>query len=89
MNTVRTTITVEREDEEIEVECVFCFHPASRGQRDSCGGVPGAGPPLEPDEPASLDFECATAGGVDIGLTKYETEQAEEQLWQQREKDRF
>ena len=67
------TITVEREVE-VEIE----YTPACRGARDSCGGVRGAGPPLEPDTPASLEFIGATCGGREIELTPLEIEQAEE-----------
>ena len=84
MSAVHATITVERGEAEIEVEVKFAYHPACRGKRDSLGGKRGAGPALEPDEPATLEFETATAGGVEIELTKQEIERAEEQAWEDR-----
>jgi hypothetical protein len=76
--------TVERhingQDVEIELECRFDYTPACRGQRDSCGGVRGAGPPLEPDEPAHCEFLDATTIGTkeEIELTEHEIERATE-----------
>jgi hypothetical protein len=68
------TITVEREVE-VEIE----YTPACRGARDSCGGVRGAGPPLEPDTPASWEFVKATLDGMEIELTRSEIKEAEQQ----------
>jgi len=82
---VYTKLFIERYDAEIEVEVRFDYHPGCRGARDSCGGVLGAGPPLEPDEPPTLEFIGATAGGVEIELTQQEQELAEEQAWDERE----
>jgi len=70
------TITVERE---VEVEVKFDFTPACRGARDSCGGVRGAGPPLEPDTPESWEFVKATLDGKEIELTRSEIKEAEQQ----------
>ena len=84
MSAVHATITVERGEAEIEVDVQFDHHPACRGQRDSLGGKSGAGPALEPDEPACLEFVEAKAGGVVITLTDEEQEQAEEQDWEDR-----
>jgi hypothetical protein len=52
--------------------------PACRGARDSLGGVPGAGPPLEPDEPGHLEFEGAfdPDTGAELSLTPAEEEVA-------------
>jgi len=41
----------------------YTYNKAYRGQRDSLGGISGAGPPIEPDEPASIDIESITAVG--------------------------
>lgn len=41
---------------EVEVEVSYTYVPASRGARDSLGGRRGAGPPLEPDEPATVEI---------------------------------
>ena len=40
------------------VEVTGTYVPPSRGARDSLGGIAGAGPALEPDEPP--DFEIDT-----------------------------
>ena len=39
----------------------YDYFPFRRGMRDSLGGVRGAGPPLEPDEPASVDINAITS----------------------------
>lgn len=76
-------LTIEREvgedTVELEVECEFTCHKAYRGARDSCGGIRGAGPPLEPDEPAHCEFDSATGpDGKEIELTDREIERATE-----------
>lgn len=40
----------------ISINVEYKYHPATRGQRDSLGGVAGAGPALEPDEPAEVEI---------------------------------
>jgi hypothetical protein len=52
---LKTTITLDDVDHEVEV--TYAYHGPIRGQRDSLGGIRGAGPPLEPDEPASVEIE--------------------------------
>lgn len=64
-------LTVER-----EVEVTFHHEPASRGARDSLGGIPGAGPPIEPDTDELLEVETAHLDGKEIELTESEKEQA-------------
>ena len=73
-------MTIEREDKEIEVEVECEIIPASKGRRDSCCGVANAGPPLEPDEPMSAEFQSAHVcdDGSEIDLTQDEQERAEE-----------
>lgn len=34
----------------------FTLYPPTRGSRDSLGGIRGAGPPLEPDDPAEIEI---------------------------------
>ena len=80
---VTTTIIVEREmpdDDEIEfeVEVCFCAHKAYRGARDTICR-PGDGQPLEPDEPAWLEFESATVNGQDFELDADEIDKARDQ----------
>jgi hypothetical protein len=86
---MNVTITVERENQltgeitEHEVEVEFAYHRAYRGQRDSLCGVRGAGPALEPDEPANCEFESAVRceTGEDIELTESEIERATEKAF--------
>jgi hypothetical protein len=47
--------------------------------------VRGAGPPLEPDTPASWEFVKATLDGKEIELTRSEIKQAEEQAGEEGE----
>ena len=88
---MKATITIERPtcsnpDEadiiELEAEVEFEHHRGHRGSRDSCGGVAGAGPALEPDEPAELEFIRATMDGNEIELHDEEIEQAEQLAWE-------
>lgn len=48
------TMTINKE---FPLEVRYTFYPACQGARDSLGGVRGAGPPLEPDEPASVEID--------------------------------
>jgi hypothetical protein len=60
MSTLKTVIEWNSETgEEREIEVFYTYHRACRGQRDSCCGVRGAGPPLEPDEPAMVEVDRA------------------------------
>jgi hypothetical protein len=66
MTTLKTTITLDDVDHEVEVEVTYAYHGPIRGQRDSLGGIRGAGPPLEPDEPASVEIESVICNEFDI-----------------------
>jgi hypothetical protein len=88
-STVEMTVTrTDANDQEFEipVEVELDMIPGSRGSRDSLGGVRGAGPPLEPDEPATaevigvvvLDDELA-AKFPNLELTSDEEDRAIEQ----------
>jgi hypothetical protein len=75
---------------EIYVRASYAYHPACRGQRDSLGGKRGAGPPLEPDEPAYVEVEQVFALGEDgkVGpelddLTDSEREKIEGEIMEQ------
>ena len=40
----------------VNLRVEYIFYPSSRGSRDSLNGVRGAGPQLEPDEPADIEI---------------------------------
>ena len=75
-----------REDDvtdEISVEVTYDYSRGCRGARDSLGGVRGAGPPLEPDEPPSVEIiSVMDADGNDYDLTNNERERIEEECFQ-------
>lgn len=75
-------LPIERNEIEIEVQCNLVLHPASRGARDTLCGVRGAGPALEPDEPAEMEFIKATnSDGKEIDLTDDEIDKAKDKAW--------
>ena len=84
IHTQTVTITVERDGLEHDVQVEFEYHRAHRGARDSLGGVRGAGPPLEQDEPEELEFVGATLDGVAFELTDGERERVEQKAWDER-----
>jgi hypothetical protein len=57
----QTKITIE-----VEATVDYTYHPACRGARDSCCGVRGAGPALEPDEPAHVEINSITVEGGNV-----------------------
>jgi hypothetical protein len=58
-----------------EVAVEYSYYGATRGARDSLGGIRGAGPALEPDEPAHVEIESVTdEDGLEITLTPSEEE---------------
>lgn len=57
---MKIKFTIERDEQDFEVIAEVIFHRAHRGARDSLGGVRGAGPPLEPDEPAEFEIGSVT-----------------------------
>jgi len=59
-------ISIEVDGVSLLVE--YTYHKASRGARDSLGGIAGAGPPLEPDEPESVDVESVRSDDDIQGL---------------------
>lgn len=76
---IQITMTVERDEREIEVNCEFDAVPAYRGARDSLCGKRNAGPPLEPDAPSTVEFVSAVIAetGEPIVLTDREILEAE------------
>lgn len=78
--TIETTIY--RDDEEVIITCELAYHASHRGARDSIMGVPNAGPPLEPDEPAHWEIEsCKDADGNDVKLSPCEEQRVFERAW--------
>lgn len=79
--------TVTREDAqgnetEVELEISYTYHRARSGARDSLGGRRGAGPPLEPDEPASIEILSAKdENGDEVVLTRDEEAAVEEKAF--------
>lgn len=71
----RTTVEICHAGLVLEVEVSTWL--ATRGARDSLGGRPGAGPPLEPDEPAGFDIEKITVKDIDDVDAIYELVEAE------------
>jgi len=78
---MKTTITIERDDQEIEVGITGRYTPPCKGGRDRHGFQ------SEPDDPAEMEIEDAKVveTGADIELTDKEMDQAEEALWEQLE----
>jgi hypothetical protein len=61
--------TIERDDIEFPVTVEYNYYPGCKGARDSLGGVRGAGPPLEPDDPPELEIlHVWTGDGADFAL---------------------
>ncbi len=77
--------TIERHDGAykvtIPIVVEYFFHKGSRGARDSIGGKPRTGPPLEPDEPPSIEIGNVSDAntGHDIELTRAEEERIMEE----------
>lgn len=63
--------TIDRDDKDFEVIAEVTYHRAHRGARDSLCGVRGAGPQLEPDEPAEIEIGSVTdSEGNEIDVSK-------------------
>lgn len=63
METMELGVSIIVDGDECEWECVveYTYCRASRGARDSLGGIANAGPPLEPDEPAYAEIQSVIA----------------------------
>jgi hypothetical protein len=75
--------TIERDDQEIKLEVEYSAYKGCKGARDSLGGKAGAGPPLEPDEPPSIEIESVInmETGEGVELTRNEENKIENELW--------
>ena len=67
---------------EVEVEVEYTYHRARRGARDSLCGKRGAGPPLEPDEPAEIEIDSVTdaTSGAEVELTEAERDRITDEI---------
>ena len=63
---------------ELPLEVQYTAFKASKGAMDSLCGVRVAGPPLEPDEPASVEIDAVRCNGVLVRLTEAQMEELEE-----------
>lgn len=59
-----------------EVEVEFNFHPGCKGARDGLGG-----PPIEPDEPDSVEIIRARLNGTEIELDYQQIQEIEPELF--------
>ena len=90
---MRLRFFIDRDGDDVELIADVTYHRARKGARDSLCGVRGAGPPLEPDEPASFEIGSVTDGvgneiDVDKKLEQRIYEEADEQV-QNDADDRF
>lgn len=69
---------------EIPVMVEFNVTAPRRGARDSCCGIRGAGPALEPDEPAEMEIESVIdeKTGQQVEPDADETKRIEEACWE-------
>lgn len=74
-----SNITIE--DGTIEVD--YKFYPAVRGARDSLNGIRGAGPPIEPDEPACVELQSVKLFGHEVYVDYATTTKIEEAIMEQ------
>lgn len=79
---MKTTLVTTIQGESKEVLIDFTYYPPTRGARDSLGGKRGAGPPLEPDEPAEIEINSVKdLMDNEIDLTPSEQSNIESNLW--------
>jgi hypothetical protein len=68
---LKLAFTICRDDKDFEVIAEVTYRKAHRGARDSLCGIRGAGPQLEPDEPAEIEIGTVTdAAGNEIDVDK-------------------
>lgn len=51
------TYSEDADGKELAVTVHYTYWRGCKGARDSCGGVRGVGPPLEPDDPPEVEIE--------------------------------
>lgn len=74
-------MTIDVDEATYEVE--WTYHPPVRGARDSLGGVWGAGPPLEPDEPAEVEIVDVALQGIRIEYDEALWRRLESAIWEE------
>jgi hypothetical protein len=77
MNTYETILVrphAHSDDEEIDIIVEYTFYKGCRGSRDSLGGIRGAGPPIEPDEPAMVEIEFVRRKGDNLAIELTDSE---------------
>lgn len=80
---MKFTITIEREDgTEIDVQVEAFYFPGHRGARDTIAGVRNAGPPLEPDEPASFEILKVFHNGRPLEVSESVMDSLTQQAWE-------
>lgn len=84
---METKLTVEG----VELEVEYSTFAGYRGARDSLGGVPNAGPPLEPDENPSVEIEDIKHCGITIFhlLSEEVIEKIYDMLWTNMSEDDY
>ncbi|SRR6266550_294875 len=77
-----TTTIMDSDGNDVPVVVEYTYHRACRGQRDSLGGVRGAGPLLEPDESASIEIvSVKDAVGEEVILSGRQYDAIQEAVW--------
>ena len=66
---------------DVPITVDWTFSPGCRGARDSLGGIRGAGPPLEPDEPPEIEIVSTKLGSTEVELSDTDRETIEHELW--------
>lgn len=72
-------------DADIEVD--YKFYKGRRGARDSFMGRAGAGPQLEPDEPAEVEIESIKLFGKEIEVSDKSLMEIEEAIMESLEEE--
>lgn len=84
LNEATFTHVLNRPEGAIQVTVTGDYQPASRGARDSLGGRPGMGPPLEPDENENFEIDTITdEHGQEIEISDEEHEELIHAFFQQ------
>lgn len=72
--------TIELNGEKVPITVEYRVIPGCRGTRDSLGGIRGAGPALEPDEPDEIEIESVEGPSGIIELTEDQIEEVTKEI---------